>query len=191
MGVTKSGWDVEHNITGRWRAGAVRPDPPQRQLRRAEPAQEMGDALELPIAQSSGPSTMWFNNTGEFDRWYRRLHPMRHVVARRLQRIEREQQREREIEMMRERSNARDIELTNLGQSDRLNAAQRASGDMDRLLEYREQRNERQRDILTDQDPQYQFNRRARRRFEEAMQREADALADELQRMRIAAEEVD
>ena len=116
---------------------------------------------------------------------------MRHIVARRLQRIEREQQREREIEMMRERSNARDIELTNLGQSDRLNAAQRASGDVDRLLEYREQRNERQRDILTDQDPQYQFNRRVRRRFEEAMQREADALADELQRMHIGAEEVD
>ncbi len=172
MGVTKSGWDVEHNVTGGRRAGATRPDPPQSQLVRAEPAQEMRDigfgAPPIPEARVTQPSTMWFNTTAEFDRWYRRLHPMRHSLARRLQRIEREQQREREIATIRDLIEGRQGILQSIGNP--------------RTREFLRERNLRRQ---REEDPLNQFNRRIRRRFEQAMERETNDLADELQGMRI------
>ena len=171
MGVTKSGWDVEHRITGGRRAGATRPDPPQRHLVSAVQDQRMGSTDFVPEAQVRGPSTMWFNTTGEFDRWYRRLHPMRHSVHRRLQRIESvfsQPRREREIGTIRDLIQGRHGILQAIGNPRAREALVESN--------LRRQR---------DEDPLNQFNRRIRQRFEEAMERETNDLADELQRLSI------
>ena len=187
MGNKKGDYNVQREVTGRRAPGATRPDPPQTRVISAEPAQRMGEqGLFLPEAMATGPSTLWFNTPAELSRWYSRLHPIRHSIARRLGRIEREQQREREIGLIRDLTTARAIEIQNLGHSDRLNAAQRRQGTVDGPLVHRESRNERQRQILRDEDPLNQFNRRVRRRFEEAMERETNDLADELQGLRIS-----
>ncbi len=92
----KGGYYVEHEVTGGRRPGALKPDPPTIRRRAGQiRLQGMGDVNEVPQAAHRVPTTMWFNTTGEFDRWYRRLHPIRHSVAKRLVRIEREQQCER------------------------------------------------------------------------------------------------
>ena len=186
MGQRKSGWDVEHRVTGTRRAGRARPDPPQRQVVRSAPAQRMDHAGEEPIAHVRGPSSMWFNTTGEFDRWYRRLHPMRQAIARRLGRIDRAQQREREIATIRGLTDARAAELVAIRQSERRNVREREAGAVNPLLEHRERQNALQRESLQDDDPLNQFNRRVRQRFEEAMTREANELADEFSRLDIA-----
>ena len=78
----------------------------------------------------------------EFDRMYRRLHPIRFSVARRLARMEREQQRAREIEAIRDLTrDRRDIfdQLSNLARQS------------EPLVERNLQR-------LRDEDPLNQFN---------------------------------
>ena len=111
----------------------------------------------------------------EFDRMYRRLHPIRFSVARRLARMEREQQRAREIEAIRDLTHTRRNTFELLGFAD--------MGE-----EFVERSLQRERD----QDPLNQFNRRIRRRFEEAMAEEADVLTQQIKRLRIAdPQEVD
>ena len=171
MGNKKSDYNVVRILTGGRRPGALRPDPPESRVY-VYPWQAMGDPNELPVAQASGPSTMWFNNTGEFDRWYRRLHPMRHVVAQRLQRIERDQLREREIRAARE--SVRERRFLNYQLSER----GRERGLHDTVVE-------RAMEQMNDADPLLQFNRRARRRSEEAMERETNDLAQRMERLRI------
>ena len=172
MGNKKSDYNILREVTGTRREGAARPDPPQSRVLQATPYQDMGegDFHQMPDAAATGPTTMWFNNTGEFDRWYRRLHPMRFSIARRLARIERDRQQDREIELI------RDLTRDRRDRFEQLSSLARQS---EPLVERNLQR-------LRDEDPLNQFNRRIRRRFEEAMDREADVLADQMSRLRIS-----
>ena len=170
MGNKKSDYNVEREVTGTRPPGATRPNLPQSRIVTAEPAQRMGNPGEAPTAIVTGPSTMWFNTTAEFDRWYRRLHPMRFSIARRLDRIEREQQREREINTIRNLTRERRDIFEQLSMLAR---------QPERLVERNLQRQR-------DQDPLNQFNRRIRRRFEQAMDREADVLTEQMSRLRIS-----
>ena len=171
MGNKKSDYNVLREVTGTRPPGATRPNPPQSRVLQATPAQDMGegDAHQIPRAAATGPTSMWFNTTAEFDRWYRRLHPMRFSIARRLDRIEREQQREREINTIRDLTRGRHGILQQIGNP-----------------RFRQELVERNAQRQRDEDPLNQFNRRVRRRFEEAMAREANDLADELQALRIS-----
>ena len=173
MGNKKSDYNVLREVTGTRPPGATRPNPPQSRVLQATPDQDMGegDAHQIPRAAATGPMSMWFITTAEFDRWYRRLHPMRFSIARRLDRIEREQQREREINTIRNLTRERRDIFEQLSMLAR---------QPERLVERNLQRQR-------DQDPLNQFNRRIRRRFEEAMAREANDLADELQALRISS----
>ena len=94
---------------------------------------------------------------------------MRFSIARRLDRIEREQQREREINTIRDLTRGRHGILQQIGNP-----------------RFRQELVERNAQRQRDEDPLNQFNRRVRRRFEEAMAREANDLADELQALRIS-----
>ena len=124
----------------------------------------------------------------QFDRWYRRLHPIRHSLARRLDRIEREQREFSEIASIRELTRDRQQRgMHAAGTEDMLENA-RHSQDYnisDRLRARRRRHAEAIMDRLQDEDPLNQFNRRLRRRFEEAMTRETNDLASRLQRLHI------
>ena len=172
MGNKKSDYHVLREVTGTRPPGATRPNPPQSRVLQATPAQDMGegDAHQIPRAAATGPTSMWFITTAEFDRWYRRLHPMRFSIARRLDRIEREQQREREINTIRNLTRERRDIFEQLSMLAR---------QPERLVERNLQRQR-------DQDPLNQFNRRIRRQFEQAMDREADVLTEQMSRLRIS-----
>ena len=169
MGQKRGGFETESDVLGRRRPGAPYAPPARRVIRYTRAEQNMGDPNEVPEATVTPSPNMWFNTTAEFDRWYRRLHPLRHSLSRRLARIERQQRIEREIETIRDLTQGRHGILQQVGNP-----------------RFRQELVERNLQRQQDEDPLNQFNRRIRRRFEQAMEREANDLADELQNLRIS-----
>ena len=177
MGNKKSDYNVRREVTGTRQPGAVQPDEPQSRVLQATPAQDMGegDAHQMPIANVPDVPYVDMGPVAEFDRMYRRLHPIRFSVARRLARMDREQQRAREIEAIRDLTRNRRNVFEQLG-----------------FPHFDERFVERNLQRQRDEDPLNQFNRRIRRRFEEAMAQEADVLTQQIKRLRIAdPQEVD
>ena len=171
MGNKKSDYNVRREVTGTRQPGAVQPDEPQSRVLQATPAQDMGegDFHQMPIANVPDVPYVDMGPVLEFDRMYRRLHPIRFSVARRLARMEREQQRAREIEAIRDLTRNRRNVFEQLG-----------------FPHFDERFVERNLQRQRDEDPLNQFNRRIRRRFEQAMDREADVLTEQMSRLRIS-----
>ena len=131
----------------------------------------IGDEFNLPpgaanTAHARNPTRLW--TPAELSRFYRRLHPIRHSVAR----IRRRMQREREIEDEIENQRSAFLERESL---------MRKAG-APRISEEVRQRALRQ---WSEWDPLAQFSERSERIFQEAMYREMDELAAQIGRLSI------
>ena len=160
-----SGIKVEYDVVGGNPLTGQRPARVnQRVTEQPNQPPQLGDE---PIAWSR-PARQIFT-PAELDRFYRRLHPIRHSVARRQRRM----QREREIEAM------VDEERMVLRQRESL---MRHVGSPNT----NEQLRQRFFDRDTDLDAFAEFSRRRERLFREAMEREVNELAEQFGRMRIS-----
>ena len=115
----------------------------------------------IPTAQARNPTHI--QTPAELDRLYRRLHPIRHSIARRMHRMRRERETESEIENQRTAFLQREALMRHAGRA-------RNS----------EEARERALTQWAQWDPLAQFSERSERIFQEAMNREMDELAEQI-----------
>ena len=158
MGIRRSGYQVEYDVRGG--NPATNPPPVITNLTVQQDAMQplIG---EQPFARVRLPTT--YRTPAELDRFYRRLHPIRHSVARRYQRMQREREIEREIESQR---------TANLQRASIMRHAGRERNS--------EEVRERALGQIARWDPLAQFSERSERIFQEAMNREIDELAERI-----------
>ena len=159
-----SGMRSEYDVAG---GNPLTNPPPVRVNQRVteEPNQppQLGD---VPMAWTRPPRQIF--TPAELDRFYRRLHPIRHSMARRMQRMRRERELEAEVEEERLAFRQRESLM-------RLVGAPRVN----------EQLRQRFFDRNNDLDAFAEFSERRELIFREAMERDVNELAEQLGRMRI------